>query len=78
MIQNYADALAFIHGRTKFKKIPTLKRMRRFLAELGNPQEGLHYIHVTGTNGKGSTVAMLRSMLTSESNTMPNRSVTTT
>lgn len=63
MIQNYADALAFIHGRTKFKKIPTLKRMRRFLAELGNPQAGLHYIHVTGTNGKGSTVAMLRAML---------------
>ena len=53
MIQNYADALAFIHGRTKFKKIPTLKRMRRFLAELGNPEQGLHYIHVTGTNGKG-------------------------
>ncbi|MDD6431942.1 MAG: bifunctional folylpolyglutamate synthase/dihydrofolate synthase [Lactobacillaceae bacterium] len=63
MIQNYADALAFIHGRTKFKKIPTLKRMRRFLAELGNPEQGQHYIHVTGTNGKGSTVAMLRSML---------------
>ena len=35
-IQNYDDALAFIHGRTKFKKIPTLKRMRRFLKELGN------------------------------------------
>ena len=63
MIQNYADALAFIHGRTKFKKIPTLKRMRRFLAELGNPEQGQRYIHVTGTNGKGSTVAMLRSML---------------
>lgn len=63
MIKTYADALAFIHGRTKFKKIPTLKRMRRFLAELGNPERGQHYIHVTGTNGKGSTVAMLRSML---------------
>lgn len=63
MITNYKEALAFIHGRTKFKKIPTLKRMKRFLAELGNPQEGQHYIHVTGTNGKGSTVAMLRSML---------------
>lgn len=63
MITNYEDALAFIHGRTKFKKIPTLKRMRRFLAELGNPQEGQRYIHVTGTNGKGSTVAMLRSLL---------------
>lgn len=63
MIKTYADALAFIHGRTKFKKIPTLKRMRRFLAELGNPERGQHYIHVTGTNGKGSTVAMLQSML---------------
>ena len=46
-IQNYDDALAFIHGRTKFKKIPTLKRMRRFLKELGNPQEKLSYLHVT-------------------------------
>lgn len=62
-IQNYDDALAFIHGRTKFKKIPTLKRMRRFLQELGNPQENLDYLHITGTNGKGSTTAMLRSML---------------
>lgn len=63
MISTYEDALKFIHGRTKFKKKPTLQRMRRLLAELGNPQEGLHYIHVTGTNGKGSTVAMMRSML---------------
>lgn len=62
-IQNYDDALAFIHGRTKFKKIPTLKRMQRFLQELGNPQENLDYLHITGTNGKGSTTAMLRSML---------------
>jgi dihydrofolate synthase/folylpolyglutamate synthase len=63
MIATYEEALNFIHGRTKFKKVPTLKRMRRFLDELGNPQKGLRYIHVTGTNGKGSTVAMLRSML---------------
>lgn len=63
MITTYDEALAFIHGRTKFKKIPTLKRMRRFLKELGDPQEGLEYIHITGTNGKGSTLAMMRSML---------------
>lgn len=63
MVATYEEALAFIHGRTKFKKILTLKRMRRFLAELGNPQAGLRYIHVTGTNGKGSTVAMMRTML---------------
>ncbi len=63
MIDNYDDALAFIHGRAKFKKIPTLSRMKQFLAALGNPQEGLNYVHVTGTNGKGSVVAMMRSVL---------------
>lgn len=62
-IQTVNDALAFIHGRTKFKKIPTLKRMRAFLKALGDPQEGLTYLHVTGTNGKGSVVAMTRQML---------------
>lgn len=63
MIESYDEALGFIHGRTKFKKIPTLDRMRLFLERLGNPQKGLKYVHVTGTNGKGSTVAMVRSML---------------
>lgn len=45
MISTYEEALAFIHGRTKFKKIPTLKRMRRFLKGLGDPQE-LSLIHI--------------------------------
>ena len=62
-ITTYDQALAFIHGRTRFKKIPTLKRMRLFLERLGNPQEGLNIIHITGTNGKGSTVAMTRDIL---------------
>ena len=38
-VNNYNDALAFIHGRTKFKKIPTLDRMRDFMKRLGNPHE---------------------------------------
>lgn len=62
-IQNYEDALAFIHGRPRFKKKPTLDRMRDFLARLGNPHRSQRYIHVTGTNGKGSVVAMTRRML---------------
>lgn len=37
--------------------------MRLFLERLGNPQEGLNMIHITGTNGKGSTVAMTRDIL---------------
>ncbi|EJF02169.1 bifunctional folylpolyglutamate synthase/dihydrofolate synthase [Liquorilactobacillus mali] len=60
---DYEQAISFIHGRTKFKKIPTLARMRLFLKYLGNPESGLEVIHVTGTNGKGSTVAFLRELL---------------
>ena len=59
----YQDALAFIHGRTKFKKIPTLDRMRDFCKRLGDPQQKLKMIHVTGTNGKGSTTAYIRQLL---------------
>ncbi|MCP9331788.1 bifunctional folylpolyglutamate synthase/dihydrofolate synthase [Lentilactobacillus hilgardii] len=62
-IETYDQALAFIHGRTKFKKIPTLKRMRRFLDELGSPDKRIKAIHIAGTNGKGSTLAFLRNIL---------------
>jgi dihydrofolate synthase/folylpolyglutamate synthase len=40
-----------------------LDRIEALLAELGNPQEGQRYIHVAGTNGKGSVCAMLESSL---------------
>ncbi|MCP4758156.1 MAG: bifunctional folylpolyglutamate synthase/dihydrofolate synthase [Planctomycetes bacterium] len=40
-----------------------LDRMRELLTELDNPQEGLKAVHIAGTVGKGSTVAMLQSML---------------
>lgn len=62
-ITTYQDALAFIHGRQKFKKIPSLKRMQQLLKSLGNPQEKLKFIHITGTNGKGSTTAYTRDLL---------------
>lgn len=42
---------------------PELDRMRRLLRRLGSPQEGLRFIHIAGTNGKGSTAAMLESIL---------------
>ena len=54
----YQDALAFIHGRTKFKKIPTLDRMEDFCKRLGDPQQKLKMIHVTGTNGKGFQIVL--------------------
>ncbi|MBM3602908.1 MAG: bifunctional folylpolyglutamate synthase/dihydrofolate synthase, partial [Alphaproteobacteria bacterium] len=42
----------------------SLGRMERLLAKLGNPQNHLrNVVHVAGTNGKGSTVAMITSLL---------------
>lgn len=62
-VKTYADALAFIHGRRKFTKDPGLERMRRFAHYLGDPQKKTRFVHVTGTNGKGSTVAYLSELL---------------
>ena len=70
MINSYQEALAFIHGRTKFKKIPTLKRMRRFLDELGAPDKRINAIHIAGTNGKGSTLAFLRNIFQEDGKTV--------
>lgn len=70
MINSYDEALSFIHGRTKFKKIPTLKRMRRFLDDLGAPDKQINAIHIAGTNGKGSTLAFLRNILQADGHTV--------
>src|SRR5262252_7698091 len=58
----YPEAITFLYGLrwfgAKFGLTNTFK-----LAELaGNPQDGLRFIHVAGTNGKGSTCAMLESI----------------
>lgn len=43
---------------------PGLDRMAALLALLGDPQKQLRFVHITGTNGKGSTAAMLSAVLT--------------
>ena len=70
MVETYAEALQFIHGRDRFKKKPTLDRMRQFMHILGDPQAQLKMIHVAGTNGKGSTVAFLRDLFMAEGQTV--------
>ena len=42
---------------------PGLARVRELLHRLGDPQDGLQFVHIAGTNGKGSTAAMLASIL---------------
>ncbi|MBF7016909.1 bifunctional folylpolyglutamate synthase/dihydrofolate synthase [Staphylococcus durrellii] len=60
---NYLDSLYWIHERNKFGIKPGVKRMQWMLAKLNNPQLRINGIHIGGTNGKGSTVAYIRSAL---------------
>ena len=55
----YEQAIEKIHSLLTFGSRPGLDRMRIFLEKLGNPQDKLKYIHIAGTNGKGSVCAML-------------------
>ncbi len=59
---NYTEALDYLHGLAVFGARFGLETTRRMAAGLSNPQERLRFIHVAGTNGKGSTCAMLESV----------------
>ena len=58
------QALAFIHGTDWKGSRLGLERMRELMRRLGEAQDHLKFIHVAGTNGKGSTSTMLASILT--------------
>lgn len=61
---NWNEAIALLHGANwKHTKIG-LERMRDFMHALGDPQEKLRYVHIAGTNGKGSACVMTQSILT--------------
>lgn len=57
------EALTYIHSYFWKGSIPGLSRTQALLNLLGNPEKKLRFIHVAGTNGKGSTAAMLASIL---------------
>ena len=56
---NYEEALHFFHSFDRFGVQPGLSRVCALSAFLGNPQNDLSFVHVAGTNGKGSTSTML-------------------
>lgn len=62
-ILTYDDALSYIENYTWSKTRPGLSRTYELLEVLGNPQDALKFVHVAGSNGKGSTCAMLSSIL---------------
>ena len=57
------QALVYIHSVVWQGSRPGLSRTTELLQRMGNPQNKLRFIHVAGTNGKGSTCAMLESIL---------------
>jgi len=62
----YASSVRFLYSLGNELKVGAkwdLNRMRVLLAALGNPEMGGRFVHVAGTNGKGSTSAMLSSIL---------------
>ena len=58
----YAEAIQFLYVLQMFGTHFGLENTRKLAALSGNPQEKLRFIHVAGTNGKGSTCAMLESI----------------
>ena len=60
---NYEDSIKKLTSSNVFYVDLSLDRIKVALQKLGNPQKSLKYIHVAGTNGKGSVCAMLDSIL---------------
>lgn len=60
---NYNEALEFIHSQSNFFCKPGTERIEMLCKSLGNPQNELSFIHVAGTNGKGSFCAFLSEIL---------------
>lgn len=61
---NYSETIEYIHSTPKFSRVLGNDLLCRLLDKLGNPQSNLRFIHIAGTNGKGSTAAMLSQILT--------------
>lgn len=66
----YGDALAYLDGHTNLEAIaagtaatPSTDRIRELVGLMGDPQQAYPVLHITGTNGKGSTARLLTSLL---------------
>lgn len=57
------EAILFIHEKVWQGTKPGLDRTNELLSKMGNPEKKLRFVHIAGTNGKGSTSAMLAAIL---------------
>ena len=61
--ENPKTAIEYIHSLGRFSGKPGLHRIKALCEALGNPQDRLKFVHLAGTNGKGSTACMIASAL---------------
>ncbi len=60
---NVNEAIEYIHSVFWKGSIPGLSRTQELLRKMGNPEKKLKFVHIAGTNGKGSTASMTASIL---------------
>lgn len=60
---DYTEAREYLNEAAKSGIVPGLDNIRELLSRLGNPQDELKFIHISGTNGKGSVLAYLSTVL---------------
>ena len=60
---NYEEARVYLDNVAKYGSVLGLESIRTLLERLGNPQNDLRFIHLAGTNGKGSVLAFLSTIL---------------
>ena len=58
------NVIRTMEHKRRFGRLPGIKLSETLLAAVGNPQKGAAFIHIAGTNGKGSTAAFLREICT--------------
>ena len=59
----YEDAIAFIEECNNFGIVPGLDSVTALADKMGNPQDSLQFVHVAGTNGKGSVSTFIGTAL---------------
>ena len=59
----YQEARVYLDEQSKYGSVLGLDTIRALLEELGNPQDSVKFIHIAGTNGKGSVLAMVSTVL---------------
>ena len=63
IVMNYQEAMEYMERVGTYGIVPGLDSIRELCRRLGNPQDDLKFVHIAGTNGKGSTLAYISSIL---------------